>query len=252
LDVDVSAANLDRALRLMDALLKAFQGRGMKVALRPRKQPLDLPLHVLERQVRVPIKEFTKVTIGQSELPLRLIEDYRLVERPAPTKRAEFEVWTLQRAFTRAPRDRHFTGELAIELNFERHSEGRRWRDSKTRKLEGLLNEVVVGALLLADSERLDAIESEARRLRWEHEARQRQEDERRRRHEAELLKDLRARLATWTEARAIRDFAAAFESADSQRVGEPAAGLAAAEWLEWVLKQAEALECLALRRPAP
>ncbi len=239
LDIDVSAAQLDRAIRIMDALLKAFEVRGFNVVLLPTPLPDDPP-RVAAKRIHVPVIARTTVVIGQKQLTLRLVEAYDFVALPAPTRTAELESWNVRRALGPTPTERRFNGQLVIELDFGSYGSNRRWRDSSGRKLEDCLNAVVAGAVGIAERDRLAGIARALSTRNWERDKRRQELAERRRQREADRLEELRERLAAWTEARTMRELAAAAEAAEAARTGSVEADSPVAEWLEWVRAQAE------------
>lgn len=214
LAVHVSKGSLTRALRIVDALLKAVEARGWAVELETGDAPA------------------TKVRIGVDLVRIRLDERAKRVENA----RASGTTWLYQR-FTFVP-----TGELTLRIDeyLERRSQIS-WSDGRQR-LEDRLNDVIVG--LAAAAEILCE-----RRLRLE-EFRAKQEVEGLRRQAARLDEererarrlDFDRRFSEWVRAGQIRQFVEAVRSAllasghdvtDSQR------------WIEWALAYADGIDPL-------
>jgi len=133
------------------------------------------------------------------------------------------------------------TDELILRLEdyFDRPIQ-KQWTDLKDRPLEGRLREVLIGLLIGA---------SEVRRRRLEHEHRERERlqemeerwaAEERRKAELARVDDLRAKAASWAEARQIRDFiAAAVRTISAESVCEVEA------WVNWATTAANLMDPL-------
>lgn len=107
LDIRVTRASLDRALRIMDTLVKALEARGCRVSIRSGPQT------------------GTVVKVGDDEVPIRLDERTKRVEKPSKpgdwlSKRYEFLA----------------TGKLAIQIEqWVRGNFQQTWADGKEQQL---------------------------------------------------------------------------------------------------------------------
>ena len=221
LDIRVTPQLLPRALRIMDALVKAVEARAGRVNTKGADQ----------RETRI---EF----LGE-EVPILLEE--RVIRTRHVLTEAE------HRHPYQAPRwDYAPTGKLRIQLK-EWTSERlrKRWADSAKRRLEDVLNDVVLGLVVLADAKR-------ARRLQREREERERQEAERRRieaerqrREELERRQLLERQVESWTKAQQVRAFVDEVErrAQAKDKLTEPGAKLA--EWIAWARRHADRLDPL-------
>lgn len=219
LDIRVSPAARHRALRVVDALLKALEERGYQVSARG-------------------------VTIEGQLVPIGVTEkDDRTPHVPTAAERAEKQryPWTRVPTWDYAP-----NGQLSIHTDayvWWRKDLRKRWSDTRTVRLEDKLNDVVVGLVALgaalrqrADEQRREAeVRAEQERLRQER-ARQARMEKARRDH-------LIACTESWTAAERIRQLVAAVERRATAGGSEMLADVAA--WTGWATQVADDLDPL-------
>lgn len=220
LRVRTSAQHLQRALALLDVLIKQVEARGYKV-------------HVGREHAE------TDLVLKEGVISFRLDERTAQTSPPPPPPRVggkgryqpEYEPW--RPAYVLVG-----TGEFTLDFGKYQLDGCRRvWKDRRGCPLEAQLHEVI---------EALPSWEAalKVRRLKGEdREAKQRSAEERRvaearakeivRRQRAALVKNLEA----WEQAERLRRFAAAVESASNS--------LEAMAWLEWAKVQIDALDPL-------
>ncbi|MFW5797111.1 MAG: hypothetical protein ACOCXE_01250, partial [Spirochaetota bacterium] len=160
LRISVGDEHFDRAARIMTALLEALESRGYVVAAEYREYRGN--------------RSF--VTIMEQEIPFRLREPSK---RREPTKEEKARVSYLR--YVDEP-----SGYLEFELT-EHTSGGRRskWRDTKTRRLEDYLNDIIAAMIMDA-----------AYQIEWQAAVEQRKKEyenaeARRRRERFEQLKEV-------------------------------------------------------------
>lgn len=213
LDVEVSKPMLQRALRIMDAVVKAFEARGWEVAL--GRDDRNSYVTILGQRVPFGIREpRQQAPIPQAE---RRSYDPRYREEPS--------------------------GRLALVLReYWGRSVKKGITETETRPLEGRLNDFMVAALALAHER------AEWERRRQESEEKQRRnerarlEEQRRREAEAARVKALEDQAERWRRSRAIRDYVAAVRAeAEAQGALAESGGLAA--WLQWAEEHARSLD---------
>ncbi len=235
LDVRVSRGARARALRIADALLKAFAAHGWPVTITDRATVVELR----EVRIRLTIEEILETVEVAVEPDLR-------------AERYAFH-------YSRRETAQKPSGRLCVHIDASEPAWGaqRRWRDSAKRALEDRLELVLVGILNLAYGVRA----ARAQRRRWEDEqrerARQRQaalEEEQRRRDalaaERGRVARLRDQVTRWRESQDLRRFV---EHA-RERGGPPELGLEGREiasWTAWALEQADRLDPLAPSPPS-
>ena len=183
LAISATEACLPRALRIMDALVKALNVRGMPLRIEPGE------------------KRRTYLTIQGQVIAIRLVENTARTEREHTEKeRQEIK----KRGYTYLP-DRysyHHTGVLKLGLLSGYRDELQKVvADGKQQRIEQLLNEFVVKIETEAVRRKREAEHHERQRLRWEEEARVRREYEERQRKEMERFKALEEAASNWKRA---------------------------------------------------
>jgi hypothetical protein len=232
LDVAVSPALIDRALRILDAAVKALHARGYPVSA--GGEPPRTTAAVLGE------------TVG-----FRLYEETRRQERePTPAERKEDE-WrarfpTLYRArkyYERVP-----DGRLVLQIT-DGVGSRRNWPDQAGRPVEQFLNSFAVGVVRAAETIQEHRATVERQQREWEEEQRRRREaelrcleEERRRQEEQARFARLEAQDAAWGKSGQIRDLVAAVRAAAEARGGVPA-GSDLERWVAWAEGKAAALD---------
>lgn len=248
LDISATNATLNRALRIMDALIKDLERRGFAVEVTaPKRGPA--PRYTYERQAQVPSK--TGVHIGESFVEFGIDEAFDIIKIepklvPNRTRLGEpaFPSYIPGPTYQHRP-----NGKLVFRIT-ENLFDGarRRWSDGKRQRLEDRLHDFVAGLIATAERMRLRRLEAERQERERLETERRREEEARRRAHEARLIYDLTSRIEDWTTAKAIREFLRAVEVDATERLGalEPDSELA--RWLAWAHQRADRLEMSALR----
>lgn len=250
LDVAVAPASLDRALRIMDALLKALEANGYKPEILVEEPSREGRSHP-------PKEPATCVTIDGERVEFGIEERFRQ-DAAFAARQAVREPGTVRITYPRSARHgMEPTGELSLRIRNATH-EGRQqaWRDTRTHRVEGCIASFIEGLITMAASKREERIDrerheaeqrAEARRQETEQRAKaRRQEAEERRRHEESArIRDLHERTRTWASAKKIREFVAAVEARATKR---QRADPALREWLLWARSHADQLAEEALR----
>jgi len=228
LDIRVSRAQLPRALRIADALVKAFERRGWEVAV----QSDGTVVHVDD----VPIA----VTIEES------LETFELPPKPELTRSYSFH-------YKRRETGRRPSGRLTIAIRGTQrvwhHNVRRTWRRTKKRALEDRLTDVIVGMLKLSSAVKADLADRERRALEEQERERKLQAalDEQERLQAAlaeekarvDLLVDQATR---WRQSQSLRLFIE--EARQRGRIDElEIEGDDLPQWLAWATEQADRLD---------
>jgi hypothetical protein len=230
LAIRVSPAQLSRALRIADALLKGLEARGWGVVIRDDK---------------------TLVQVAGIPMSLSIQEALATVELPVKPK-----VGTGDYSFNynrRGETEQKPSGDLAISIQEQEqiwgHTIRRNWHDSEKRPLEAQLNKVVLGMVKLAgivqvhrEKKAQQAREEEERRRKLEHA----EQEQKRLRAELAAEKErvdlLRSQAGRWHESQELR----AFVARASELGALPEMGLegqALLDWCDWALQQADRLD---------
>ena len=221
LDIVVSPASLPRALRIMNALIKALERRGMTVSVKPTP---DFK---------------TRAFIKGEEVPFGIYEPSKQVPHTltADEKRRMKEYGHDPSWFQKY--DYIPSGKLSLV-------DKAHWepvpivKDTDKKPIEECLNEFIIGLIKAAEVQKADRIEREKRRAADEEARRRREEIERQRREEEERFKTLERQVEAWTKSQQIRAFVEAVRAAAVTARGPIEPGSDLDRWIEWALKQAE------------
>lgn len=205
-DVDVTVGSVDRALTIFDALIKALEARGYPVDIVEKEQVSSTLVRVGVDPVRIAIDE--RVT---------LIDD---ADGDAGTR-------SQSRSEEYAP-----TGRLTFKICESYLNIRRTWGDSAKKRLEELLNDIVIGIVVASEALREQREEREAREREWRAKEERRHQEEQRRQEEGVRIRKLEASMRAWRKSRAVRDYVAEMRRA-SATAGLPDDS-PVAEWLRW------------------
>jgi hypothetical protein len=241
LNVAVAPAQIDRALRILDAVIKALEARGFAVSTVEGDRPRTAA-RVLGERVGFLLYEETK----------------RQERKPTPEEKkkdAEWErfgdLWPIPKRYEWVP-----TGKLALQIT-DGYGLRRCWTDRSDRRVEQFLNSFVVGLVRAAETMKQQRVETERRQKEEEERNRRRQEEEqqqreqkRRQREEEARFQLLEGEAAAWVRAQQLRAYLAAVRATQEAHGGVPA-GSALDDWLAWAESRVAALDPLT-RPPAP
>jgi len=158
-DVRVGKESIDRASRIMDALIKALDDRNIEL--------------VFDDEDR----QSARMVIDGETLGFSLEEKTRR-ERYQPTLAEKKELQKNPYYRYRLPDDKFFpSGNLSLKLDIGWWGRGLRgaWSDGKKQRVEGCLNKFIIAAYKAAAAKKADRIERERQRLEWEEQERRRE-----------------------------------------------------------------------------
>ena len=226
LDISVSEASLPRALRIMDALVKALDARGM-------------PLRVTELDG----KRRCCVTLQGQALTVRLIENMLRTERE-PTAKEREEIKKYGRTYLPDRFSYQPTGMLKLGIIGNYHDELQKVvADGKHQRVEQCLNEFVVKLEAEAVRRKRELEHREREHRRWEEQARLRREREEKRQKETERLKALEEETRNWKRAEDIRAYVAAIEAKTVREAGTIDGDSELGQWIVWARHKADWLD---------
>jgi hypothetical protein len=226
LDIRVSRAGLPRALRIMDAFLKAVEVRGFRASVEAGEKAATY-VELLGEQVEIALEEKMK-------------RKDHLLTKEESERRAKY-------AWSSAPRwDYEPAGILQFRIK-EIWGDGARktWCDGRKQRVEEALNDVIAGLVVVAEAKQRHQIEMERQRRERAEAERRRLELEQRRREEAEQLKALEHEATLWARSQQLRAYIDAVEREALKRgiLAEPGSKLYG--WLEWARRRADCLDPL-------
>ena len=215
LNISVSRATRDRALCILDALIKALESRGMSVeATLDRGMPSTI------------------VHSGKNKLLLSLHEALR----SEPTG----ERWSDGRQML----EHVLTGRLALRVESTRYRRyNKLWSDKKLKRLETQLNSVLIGIHEGFEIE-------EAHRQQEEEEKRRRMEESKKYDEVSRLYEEEKRKVARlddsfekWQKAQQVRTYVAALEADALEKSGniDPEGELA--QWIAWIRGYADQID---------
>lgn len=228
LDIGVSPQQTDRALRILDTLIKACDVRGFRWEVG---------------------KEGTRVLCNSEKIRIRLWET--LTKRPIPpppkTPGRKGRWQGSDESFYYPRYEWASTGRLSIQIEDRVDNHARRnWSGTATIPLESKLHEIVAGLPVVADGIRLTRERRDAWRREFEEEQARRKEAAR----QAEIQRRLRARLVRsleeWERSGRLLAFCDAARR-EIERLPEVERQRAEA-WLSWATAHAVALNPLGQR----
>lgn len=230
LDVGVSPQQVERALRILDALIRASEARGFRWEIG---------------------KEGTRVSCDEEKIRIRLWETLSKQEIPPPPKTPGRKGrWqTSDDSYYYARYEWISTGRLSIQIDDQVATGARRnWSGTANTPLENKLHEIVVGLPLVAAGIRLAREKHEAWQREWDEQEARRKQTAR----NAEIQRRLRKRLVhsveQWEQSKRLQTFC---EAARSEiELLEGVARTQGEEWLAWANAHADALNPLGHRLP--
>jgi len=208
LDVDVAPTSLTRALRIMDALMHAFDARGFRVEVVDAKKAETRGYYGRRRETR----GATCVQVDGEWIVFGLSEksSVRIVPSPPPPKGLRGEKLDSWRSWNRERREVVPNGRLMIHIKNADFATTRKvWVDGGRQRLEDCLGDFVAQLHAAAAAIRDHRLERERQHRAWEEERRRRREEEERARLEEEREEAFLQRVDDWHRARQIREYVA-------------------------------------------
>lgn len=230
LDVEVSPANVNRAMRIMNALYKAFKERRIELQTEDELNHAVALDSYNEQRSRL---RGTCVTVFGEQIRISLRELTHLDESIANNR------------FDKVVP----SGRLYLSFrSLTSHEEWGRYYEITPRRLEQMLNDFLVTLYFTAVSLKRSEKESEAWRLkrakkekeRWQANEQFRRERDRREQERLKLMQLLQDSEA-WKKSQVIREFAAAFKEAELGAHGMLRSDQA--QYLDWMLSHADRLD---------
>jgi len=221
IDLTVSPASLDRALRIYDALLKALAQAGLKFEV---TGPAETVRDSWGREIKRGPDRLTRVCCQEEWIAFALWEKVSRTEDPKPEVKPQRSVWGTTytpwqpTTYTYTP-----TGQLVLQMT-EASGLGLRtsFGDGKRQRLEDCLGSFVSQLGVVAAAIKADRAEKgrKAKEAAAAHERRERELE--RQRREQERLKHLVAEAEDWHRAEKLRAYA--WEAMNRLKLSHPSA----------------------------
>ena len=227
LDIRVGKESIERAARIMDALLKALDLRGIKLMHHEKEEG------------------GTQLMVDGETLGFYLEEKARREKyQPTAAEQKKLDEGSYYRY--RLPDDKFFpSGDLSLKLDIGWWGRGLRgtWSDGKRQRVDNCLNKFIATAYKAA-------AQKKSARIKREQEAREREEQQRRREilrrqieQEQKRVDTLTAQAKLWHEAQQLRDYVQAARSAGYYSLPAITGSRNIEEWCTWALEQANRLD---------
>jgi len=231
LDIRVTPATLERALLIMNTLLKALGKRGYPVTLES-EHPWATTASVQDETIGFWIEERIKQVAHQAT-PIEELEAKQFSWHP--------------RKYDQVP-----SGDLRLRIaNAQWFGVTDSWADGKKGRLEQDLGEFVRGLEEVAEAKKMQRAQEEEARVRREEERRQEWERERLRHRDERRGAELKEQASRWREARELRQYVAALKKATSVAMRTDLEISSLQEWVAWAEAHAERVDPLKLEPKA-
>jgi len=219
LPVCVAPENVDRAMRILDALLKALDDHGCSVRAAGEGNGIKMLVEIEGELVPFYFAEIT---------------DRKQLVQPEPK-------YSWQKEYSYSP-----TGRLELEVSLRVHDGTRcRWADGKKQRIEKILGGFIDALFDFASflrKRRRDQEERERRRLEWEQ---QRSEKLKQIREEEGRLKELLAAVDAWHQSQRVRTYVEDVVERVKAHRSEEEIPDRFWTWVEWAQKQADRIDPL-------
>jgi hypothetical protein len=222
LDVGVSKGAIDRAMRVIDALIKALERRGYSVSVCDGRDGTSTFVTVMGEKIAISL--YSRQARKTHELT-------------AKEKKDATHGWTWG-----IPKYDYFASDQ-LELRIVGGLGGGYWRsfgDSSKRQVESRLNKFIPNLLRAAEVTKAILSENERQAVIRREEERRRQEAAKAREQEEKYLKWLLAEADAWVSSQNIRAYLRAMRQTAVERHGAIHPESRLAHWLAWAEEQAD------------
>jgi hypothetical protein len=238
LDISVSLQSLDRALRIMDALIKALEKRGFAVSVTAKRlsgygyEIYETEVNVFDVPLGFGLKEYTT----------------RIENKPVPDKKKGTASWLdFYPKYNFNP-----SGRMTLSINtYSGAGIQRTWTDGEKRKIEDCLNNFVINLIKSAVVIQAKEIERQRQEREREEHARRREERAKRIREEKSKIQSLIRESENWKLSQHIREYIEAMRSNAIKVKGAIEPGGDMEQRLTWAAKQADRLDPLVQSPPS-
>lgn len=223
LDIQVSRPQSSRAIRIMDALIKALEKRGMNASVKNIKCPN------------------TCLLIQEEELGIGIQENS--IQRKHQLTKAELKD---KHRFYTPTYDFEPSGQLSLIIKtYTMNPVQKIWKDRKLKKLEDCLNEILIGFIRASDEVKKDRLARERREKERKEQERLYEEMQRQKAEEEARFNRLKKQVDEWERSKSIRNFVDQVRSSAIEKHGEIKTGSELEKWLTWASMKAEQLDPL-------
>ena len=229
LNVCVGPDSIDRAMRIMDTLVKALESRGYRITTSDEEEGVAW-VTVDDENIHFSLEEL----LNRREKELTSDQER---EREKYRREGREEFWSSY--IHRTEYIRFPNGRFSLTINNYSSSIRGRWSDGLTQRVENRLNSFVASLIRSAEDFKESRRQAQERERIRKEEERRRLEEERRKRESQWRAKVLESKLAEWQHVEQVRAFIAAVRAEAMRRHGEIQEGTEVAQWLAWAERYA-------------
>lgn len=215
LNIRVSPNNIDRALKIMDAVIKRLAEKGAEVTIKEKDYKSDTCVIVLGEMFAIDIYE--KINVAKKEKDRYGFNQYEYIPN----------------------------GNLVLRIKDAPYDIRSEWKDGERKKLEEYIDYFVKGLILAAEKQKANRLERDKEKREWEAKERKEEEKQRIRQQEQALLNKLEREAMGWHKSQIIRSYIEAATVAHIQKNGKVEPGDEFDKWRTWANQQADCLDPL-------
>lgn len=215
LDMRVSPGSLDRALNIMDILIKGLEAKGAEVII-----------------INEDYKVCTCVKVSEETLSIDMYEKISIIKKGQ-------DQYGLNR-YDYAP-----NGGLVLRIKDAPYGARSEWKDGERKKLEACVDNFINGIFLAAEKQKANRLKREQEKREWEEKERRGEEDQRIRQQEQALIDILEKEAMSWNKSKIIRSYIEAATVAYIQKNGKIELGSEFDNWKTWASAQASRFDPL-------
>lgn len=215
LDIRVSPNSLDRALKIMDTLIRGLEAKGYEVVI-----------------IKEDYKYRTYVKVSGETLAIDMYEKINNI------KKGQDQHGYNQ--YNYVP-----NGSLVLRIKEAPYGTRSEWKDGERKKLEECLDSFINGLILAAEKQKANRLKREQEKREWEENERRGEEERRIRQQEQALIDKLEKEAMEWHRSKIIRSYIEAATAAYIQKNGKVESGSEFDKWKTWAGQQADRLDPL-------
>jgi hypothetical protein len=230
LDVRVGLKLLNRALRIMNTIIKFYEKHGIEVSA--GKDSRDTHIWLFDEKISFYIRE-----------PTNRFDHVPTAKEAAEEKRRG---WASYEKYDYIP-----SGKLSLEIDkYSGNGIKKRWTDGKKVRVENHLKDFIINSVIVADFDRTRRLKREEEYRRWEMERQRRAEIERLRQIEIERRRKLENQAENLSKSLQVKKLIEATITAASKKGISADSRPEYRKWLRWATAHADRLNPLKDRLP--
>ncbi|KUG23646.1 hypothetical protein ASZ90_006557 [hydrocarbon metagenome] len=200
-----------------------------------------------KREMKVFVKGNEKpkiiLSIRGEELQFRIEEHSKQVEHKK-TKSEMIDSARYPHLYERTSYDYIPSGKLHLSIiAYTRKPIRKSWHDTESKKIEDLLNEIIIGFIKTADEIRKDRLAREKEEAERLEKKRLYEEKQRKEAEERERFNNLIKQVEAWNQSQAVITFIEHVKGIAIQKYGEIESGSDLEQWITWANKIAQKLD---------